>query len=70
MKVDVSPVTVPVKVMVCAPVVETENGMLKVLKPVVAGDAKLPIGVPSTLTWIGCTGDALEARRAAWNDSV
>ena len=53
MKVVLSLGSVPVKAMVCAPVPATENGTLKLLKLVLAGDTKLPTGVPSTLT---CTG--------------
>ena len=42
-KVDVSLATVPVKVMVWAPLLETENGILKMPKLVLAGDTVLPI---------------------------
>ena len=47
--------SVPVKAMVCAPVLDTENGMLKLPKLALAGDTRPPICVPSTLTMIGCT---------------
>src|SRR5271156_5267397 len=55
MKVVLSLAEVPVKVIVCVPVVASDNGMLKLLKLALAGDTRLPIAVPSTLTWIGCT---------------
>ena len=40
---------------VCDPLIDTGNGMLKEVKPVLGGEIKLPIWVPSTLTLIGCT---------------
>ena len=46
--------SVPAKVMVCAPVVATENGMLNKAKLVLDGETRLPIWTPSTLTLIGC----------------
>ena len=62
---------VPVKVMVCAPVVATENATLKTAKLVLAGDTGLPTGTPSTLTWIGSAyGVVQHARCAALNDST
>ena len=65
-KVVLSLATVPVKVMVCAPLVDTENGMLKLLKLVLAGDTGLPIGAPSMATWIGCAyGETQHDRCAA-----
>ena len=67
MKVVLSLASIPEKEMVCAPVVATENVMLNDAKLVLAGEIKLPIWIPSTLTLIGCTnGD----RCAAWNESV
>jgi hypothetical protein len=72
MKVDMSALaTVPAKVMVCAPVVATENGMLNAVKLVLGGVTRLPIWVPSMLTLMGCTlGAAQHERCAAWNASV
>ena len=71
MNVDLSLAIVPVKVMACAPVVATENETLKLAKPVLVGDTGLPTGIPSTLTWIGCTyGETQQDRCAALNDSV
>ena len=46
---------VPPKVMVCVPLVAIEIATLKLAKLVLVGDTGLPTGVPSTLTWIGCT---------------
>ena len=46
--------SVPAKVMVCKPLLDTENGMLNAVKAVLGGDTK-PIWIPSTLTLIGCT---------------
>src|SRR5208282_501653 len=45
MKVVLSVATVPVNVFVCVEVVATENGILKLLKLVLTGDTRLPIGV-------------------------
>ena len=67
MKVVLSLGSVPVKVSVCAPVVATENGMLTAVKLVLAGDTRLPIWVPSTVTLIGC---GTPQRDEAWNASV
>ena len=71
-KVVVSLVTVPVKVMVWAPLLETKNGILKMPKLAVAGDTVLPTCVPSIVAIMGLRlDDTLEyARRAALNDSV
>src|ERR1700694_3725882 len=55
MKVVLSLGSVPVRVSVCAPVLATENAMLKLPKLVLAGDTRPPIWVPSTVTLIGCT---------------
>ena len=52
--VDLSSATVPVKLMVWAPLVDTENGTLKVVKLVLAGDTGVPTAVPSIRTWMGC----------------
>ena len=46
--------SVPVKVMVCPPLLATENGMLKLPKLVLDGDTRLPIELPSTITLTGC----------------
>ncbi len=63
--------SVPAKVIVCAPVLATENGMLTMLKLVLAGDTRLPTCVPSTVIFTGCTfGATQQARCAAWNDRV
>ena len=71
MKVVLSPAAVPVKVMVCVPAVAIENETLKLLKLVLAGVSGLPIGLPSTLTWMGCKSGATQhARCAALNDRV
>ena len=71
MKVVLSLPLVPVNVMVCVPPVAIENAMLKLVKAVLVGDTGLPTGVPSTLTWIGCTyGETQHDRCAALNDSV
>src|SRR5271169_5715164 len=71
MKVVLSLGSVLVKVMVCAPLLATENAMLNKAKLVLAGDTRLPTGVPSTLTCTGCTwGATQQGRCAAWNDSV
>src|SRR5208282_6806655 len=71
MKVVLSPAAVPVKVRVCVPVVAIDNGMLKLLKLVLAGVTGLPIGLPSTLTWMGCwKGETQHERCAASNARV
>ena len=72
MKVDLSALaSVPAKVMVCAPVIATENGMLNAVKLVLGAETRLPSWTPSTLTLIGCTlGAAQQGRCAAWNASV
>src|SRR5271170_5132607 len=63
MKVVLSPASVPAKVMVCLPVVAIENGTLKLLKLVLVGVTGLPIGVPSTLTWMGWRSGATQHER-------
>ena len=56
---------------VCNPVVDTENGMLNELNPVLGGEIKPPIWMPSTLTLIGCRlGGTQHERCAAWNEIV
>ena len=67
MNVVLSTASVPVKVSVCVPLVATENGRLKVLKLVLAGDTRLPIWVPSIVTLVGC---GTPQRDEAWNESV
>ena len=71
-KVDLSLAAVPVKVMVCAPLVETEKGTLKAAKLVLAGDTGLPTGAPSIvdLDRAARYGDIQQDRCAALNDSV
>ena len=71
MKVVLSLLSVPAKVMVCEPVLDTENGMLNPVKPVLGGETRLPIWIPSMLTLTGCTfGATQHGRCAAWNEIV
>ena len=55
MKVVLSLESVPAKVMVCNPLLDTENGTLNAEKLVLGGEIKLPTWIPSTLTAMGCT---------------
>ena len=47
--------SVPANMIVCAPLVATEKGMMKPLKPEPVGVSRLPILVPSTVTRMVCT---------------
>ena len=54
MKVVLSLGSVPMKAMVCVPLLATENGMLNGAKLVLAGETRAPIWLPSPVTRIGC----------------
>src|SRR6266516_168893 len=60
--------SVPANLSVCAPLLTTEKAMLNAAKLPLAGDTKLPIWAPSTVTLTGCTPQ--QVRCAALNDSV
>src|SRR2546429_247949 len=60
--------SVPANVSVCAPLLTTEKPMLNAAKLPLAGDTRLPIWAPSTVTLTGCTPQ--QVRCAALNDSV
>ena len=63
--------SVPAKMIVCVPLVATENTMLNDAKLLLAGETRLPICVPSTVTLTGCTyGEMQHVRCAALNESV
>ena len=67
MKVVLSAESVLVKAIVCVPLLATENDRLMVAKLVLAGDTRLPICVPSTVTR---TGWICPLRCAALNERV